>query len=107
MSFVLSEAAASLMLTPEEFREALAIFFEEAENTLAGIDEALPNGDGKALKALLHDLKGSAFNFRVDDVGEMARSLEACALSGDLEQICRELPNLRGELARIKALVDL
>ncbi|MZP30180.1 hypothetical protein GTO91_10715 [Heliobacterium undosum] len=107
MSFVLAEAAASLMLTPEEFREALEIFFEEAENTLAGIDEALPKGDVKALKALFHDLKGSAFNFRLDDVGEMAKSLEACALSGALEQIRREFPNLRGELARIKEMVGL
>ncbi|MBM7866809.1 hypothetical protein GTO89_04185 [Heliobacterium gestii] len=106
MRFVLEEAAASLLLSPEEFREVLEIFFEEAEKSLAGIDAALPKGDEKALKALFHDLKGSAFNFRIDEVGERAKTLEACAATGDWDRIHREFPLLRDELVQIKRMVQ-
>ena len=64
------------MLEPEELKEILEAFFEDAPQLLDVGCRASQAGDWQQLSRSMHSLKGAAFNLRMDRLGELAARAE-------------------------------
>lgn len=97
MPYNIREAAQSLMVEEEELLEILDIYFMETRDSLAECESALKTGNCDALTRLFHAMKGSASNFRMNDLSRLAEEMESGAKSGELGIIGSNLPIFRKE----------
>jgi len=74
--------------------QTFSVFFNEAENRLKRLRELSGDKDADTIKHEAHALKGSAGNFGLMRVSDLARALEqnACSItSGDYRAVLRDL----------------
>ena len=76
MSFLFEKASAELMLEPEELKEILQAYFEDAPQILAQGRQAADRQDWLGLARSMHAFKGASFNLRLDRLGELASRAE-------------------------------
>jgi len=79
----------------EAIADMVEVFLEDTSTNIAGLQQALGEGDGARLQALAHELKGSCRNLGVHAMGQTARELETAAREGDLvgaQQLVERLP---------------
>ena len=97
MAYSIDNAASELMLEPEEMKEILEAFFEDAPTLLEQGKQALDDGDWQRLSRTMHALKGASLNMRMDALGasaaraEHAEQLPLSTLQGIIRDIEREL----------------
>ena len=101
------ETASDLLLEPEDLKEVYELFFADVRGWLHDVPQ-LAAGEREVLAGLLHSLKGSANNLRMEELAQKARLLEKDVLTGllaaDLIGRLAELELDIGELeAQIKA----
>ena len=105
-AFDSEEVLRSLDGDDELMRDLIALFFEDYGAELAVAGRALGRGDGRALAAAAHGLKGMAATLYLHRVTEAAQRLDSAARSGDLEEardllsaVEREIEQVRPRLA--------
>lgn len=76
MSYSVEKAATDLMLDPDELKEILEAFFEDAPGMVERGRRAMESQDWENLARSMHSLKGAAFNMRMDVLGELAEMAE-------------------------------
>ena len=105
MAYSIDTAAAELMLEPDEMKEILEAFFEDAPALLGQGRVAVAESDGAKLSRSMHSLKGAAFNMRMNALGELAaRAEKGTHLSSDiLQQI---MQGIETELLSVKSAFD-
>ena len=105
MAYSIDTAAEELMLEPDEMKEILEAFFEDAPALLGQGKVAVAEGDSGKLARSMHSLKGAAFNMRMDALGELAaRAEKGNHLSADiLQQIMQGIDT---ELLSVKQAFD-
>ncbi|MTV49395.1 hypothetical protein GJ688_10435 [Heliobacillus mobilis] len=106
MGYSIEEAAAALTLAPEDLQDIFEAFFAEAAETLERCEPAIRNGDFAMLGELVHDLKGSASNLRMEQVRELAYQLELAAKEGNMEKIQTDFSKLSLEVVRLKEQIQ-
>lgn len=85
------------------WREAAALFREDAPEQWERLVEAVDRGEVEKAAAIAHRLIGAAANFGPSSFGERLRWIEAWAEGGDLTAIRRELAETRAALAQLLA----
>ena len=82
--------------------ELIDIYCEEAPRLIRAIADAIQSGDGRALTAHAHALKGSSLNLGAQRMGTLCLSLEQQGRSGatlsssdDVKEITAELEHLK------------
>ena len=76
MTYSIDNAASELMLEPEEMKEILAAFFEDAPSLFEQGSQALQDRDWQRLSRAMHALKGASLNMRMDTLGSLASRAE-------------------------------
>ena len=105
MNYRLEEVADELMLEVEDLKEILEVYFEEAEEILLECETAWEASDIVSLSKLFHTFKGSAANFRMHDLSDLAVLLEKAAKEANLTEVKSLLMNLRKKYDQIKEYV--
>ncbi|MBI5522020.1 MAG: PAS domain S-box protein [Desulfarculus sp.] len=82
--------------------EVLDGFQKQTAGRLAGMHKALAEGDGPALAALAHAVKGGAANLTAGVAAALAARLEEQARAGDLQGAGQTLTILERELERVR-----
>ncbi|MFZ5648722.1 MAG: Hpt domain-containing protein [Bacillota bacterium] len=98
MPYDTKEAAASLMIDEKDLLDILETYVAETLDILADCEKAIKNGDAGTLKNLFHTLKGSAANFRIHDLVDLAVKLENGCKSPDWKIIAEVMPVFKSEL---------
>lgn len=97
MAYSIDIAASELMLEPEEMKEILAAFFEDAPGLFEQGKQALQDKDWQRLSRAMHALKGASLNMRMDALGALAAQAEhgeqlpLSTLQGIIQDIEREM----------------
>lgn len=105
MSFLLEKATAELMLEPDELKEILQAYFEDAPQMLEQGRLAVGRQDWSSLAKNMHSLKGASYNLRLDRLGELAslaeqgNALTIAKLNEVLQAIELEMRNTEAEIA--------
>lgn len=76
MSYSIEEAAAELMLDPEDMEDILAAFFEDAPKLMLEGLVSLKAGEMEKMSRVMHSIKGSALNLRMKKLGALAARAE-------------------------------
>lgn len=76
MAYLIEKASTELMLEPEELKEILQAFFEDAPSLIAAGRQAIAVADWSKLARSMHSLKGAAFNLRMEKIGTLAARAE-------------------------------
>ncbi len=71
--------AESLEFDIEDVYVLVELFIENAQVSLANIEDAIENTNMQAIQNEAHAIKGSAANLMLDDIQELARELEIAA----------------------------
>ena len=91
----------------ETMRELIAIFGDEADDSLNQARAALNDGDAAELQQAAHSLKGLVGNFSADPALRAASHLDQVARSGELERAGELLADCEREIIRLgKALKE-
>jgi len=81
-----------LMLEEDSVKKLLQKFAIILPETMVEIEDAIGTGDMELVKRLGHKLKGTAGNFRIDELQQVAELLENSALHmTDLEAVLASL----------------
>jgi len=100
MEYDVSIVAAELMLTKEELREVLDIYFQDAKELVADCYCANQRKDYSEIAQRIHALKGSSLNLRMDNIADMALEIEQLAsqtrrdIADDLSRVERAIIGL-------------
>ena len=106
MDYRLEEVADELMLEVEDLKEILEVYFEEAEEILMECETAWEASDIVSLSKLFHTFKGSAANFRLHDLSDLAVLLEKAAKEADLAELKSLIMSTRKKFDQIKEYVN-
>ncbi len=87
-------------------RELAAVFLQQADEQLSGMQEALGAENAAALRALAHRLKGGALALGALQVGAQARGLEEAAERGDLATAAARLGGIRAACQEVRLLLQ-
>jgi HPt (histidine-containing phosphotransfer) domain-containing protein len=79
------------------------IFIDEGPKLLARLCDAVARGDGPAVQAAGHALKGTVRYFGQTDVYDLAYSLETQGRSGNLDRAQAALDGLAASVPRLSA----
>ena len=97
----------------ELIRDIAQLFLDACPRRLSTIREAIALGDGQALQAAAHSLRGSASNFGATAVVATALRLEAMGRANDLSDAAevyrvleREVACLQAELVALRSAVS-
>ena len=105
MSFLIEKASSELMLEPDELKEILQAYFEDAPQMLEQGRLAVGRQDWSSLAKNMHSLKGASYNLRLDRLGELAslaeqgNTLTIAKLNEVLQAIELEMRNTEAEIA--------
>lgn len=80
----------------EDAKEILEEYTKCLPDLLAGINEAIGNGDFKKLAGLSHELKGSSGTFRITSIHELAIKLEEKAIKQEIDECARFFIQIKG-----------
>jgi hypothetical protein len=83
--------------------EVCALLRDQLPQLLSALDTAFAQGDGAAVAAAAHVLKGAISNFTDGPLWERARAIEGYARLGDLAAAAGPLPMLRADLQALLA----
>ncbi|WP_027363895.1 Hpt domain-containing protein [Desulfotruncus alcoholivorax] len=107
MVYKVPDAAADIMVDPEDLKEVYEIYFDESRKNLSACCAALAKGDWKGVAKLAHAVKGASSNLRIHSIRYLAELLELHAKSGKTEAIsvlllalCKEFDTVRTEVQR-------
>jgi PAS domain S-box-containing protein len=87
---------------PQLLRDLVDLFLEECPRLVNEIRVALDRKDAKAVERGAHSLKGCTSNLAAKMASEAALKLERLAHAGDLVTAESALPELEGQLVRLK-----
>jgi two-component system sensor histidine kinase/response regulator len=86
----------------ELIRDIAQLFLDACPRRLSAIREAIALGDGQALQAAAHSLRGSASNFGATAVVALALQLEAMGRVNDLSGAAEAYSVLEREVAYLQ-----
>lgn len=93
--------AEELKLKAELIENLLEKYKENTEKELAKIKEKLEQADYSKVKELLHKLKGTSFNLRLQELGEMFASLHKRLETLDKAEIDRKLLEIEEKFKKL------
>jgi HPt (histidine-containing phosphotransfer) domain-containing protein len=97
--------AAALMLTPQELKPILDVFFKSASVKIVELREALSSDDLLRFSRSMHALKGLSLSLHMTLIGNLASNAELTDLQP--KNALPEIVNrLEDELRKIKSIVD-
>jgi two-component system, sensor histidine kinase len=82
-------------LDSESYREVVGVFLDELEQRLGALDQAVAQGDRRAISRHAHALKGAAANIGGRPLSAAAADLENSAGTADFDEIRRLVHNLQ------------
>ena len=90
----------------EEMLEILLdTFVKDCPGRLAALEQAVKNGNPKAIESAAHAFKSGAGTVRATDLADALREVEAAGRSGNLTDVARLLDRVRAEyLAALREL---
>ena len=97
----LAELRALLDGDPAFFADMVTSFLDEVPPMLSALEDAVGRGDGDAVLKLSHNLKGSAASLGAPRLAALARDLEVCVESDDLDVASGLLTDLQAEFDRV------
>src|SRR5690606_13915968 len=86
-------------------RKLVEIFIEQSPALLNQIRGAIEAQDTAALRRAAHALKGTISNFPTGPAREAAARMEGIGVDGDLEAALEMLPQLEGEVLRLRTVL--
>jgi putative nucleotidyltransferase with HDIG domain len=99
-----AKALERLGISEEIYNELFVEFLAMAREKAGLLEKAVAAGDMTETKKLSHSIKGSAANLGVDDIAEIARTMENASAKGVLtNEITEGLGNLARSLAMVPA----
>lgn len=98
--------ASELLLTTSELREVLDFYFEEATDRLPECHELINNQNYVELAEIMHALKGSSVNLRMDNISNLAATLERQAKLESSENLDVILGKIQIEIWALKEHID-
>jgi PAS domain S-box-containing protein len=90
----------------DHFQRLVALFREDAPQTLAELDAAAARGDGRSITRLAHTVKGSAAYFGARPFQELCGKMELAGKAGNLDAIPGLLAATEHELQRVFAALE-
>lgn len=97
--------AEELMLTISELRGVLDLYFDEAAELSAACDIAVGKQDYSAVAQIMHGLKGSSLNLRMEKIAKIAAEVENFAKAGGGPEMVPTLTRIQAEISVIKGQV--
>ena len=82
--------------------EVIALFLEETVDLLAGLQEAVVQGDTKRMQRLAHTLKGSSATLGAMALSELGKELEIMGRQGTLEGATEKVTQIEAEFERVR-----
>jgi|YelNatPaOPRAMG01_1025707.scaffolds.fasta_scaffold07545_3 HPt (histidine-containing phosphotransfer) domain-containing protein len=98
-------AARNLGIGRDELLEVLELFLEISWEDFLALKEALETGDQPRAAAAAHSLKGAALNLGLQELADLARTLELAAKDGVLLGAEGQLEALREKLCDLAQAV--
>lgn len=98
-------AAEGVMLTIDELKEIYDIYFEDAVEQMQAAYVAVEQQDYIALGKVMHALKGSSSNLRMDTIAVLTSRMEEFAKTGRGAEVASYLPGIAEEIEGIKKQV--
>ncbi|MEO1657622.1 MAG: Hpt domain-containing protein [Pseudomonadota bacterium] len=83
-------------------RPILDAYWQSNDNLIEQIGAAIKAGDGTALSAAAHGLKGSSANLGATVVAERARAIEVAAKDGDMAAAQSSFDHLDADIANVR-----
>lgn len=77
-------------------------FLHEAQLTMAAIQRAVEQADGRALQQAAHSLRGGSLTMGAKTMGTLCAELEASGRNGTLDHAPRVLQSLQNEFGRVQ-----
>ena len=77
-------------------------FLNEAQLTMAAIQSAVEQADGRALQQAAHSLRGGSLTMGAKTMGTLCAELEASGRNGTLDHAPRVLQSLQNEFGRVQ-----
>jgi HPt (histidine-containing phosphotransfer) domain-containing protein len=87
--------------------ELIDIYCAEAPRLIRAIVDAVQSGDGRALTATAHALKGSSLNLGAHRMGTLCLSLEQRGRSGAMPASSDDVKEITAELEHLKTIFQL
>jgi HPt (histidine-containing phosphotransfer) domain-containing protein len=87
-------------------KEIVQLFLEESDKLLAGVEDAVSRGEGKAIEASAHKLKGSLGSLETKAAYQVAARLEALGSERKVALAREGLKALQVEMARVKTALE-
>ena len=85
----------------DDLLELLEIFLQTSRADLGILEKALQDGAPGPAAAAAHSIKGAALNLELEEIGDLARSLETAAKQVLLVVAASRLPALKEELEKL------
>jgi len=90
----------------DHFRRLVALFREDAPQSLAEMDAAAARGDGRSIMRLAHSVKGSAAYFGARPFQELCGKMELAGGAGNMDAMPGLLAATEHELKRVLAALE-
>jgi len=86
----------------ELYQELMDLFFEQSEQQIKALDEAIKNKQALSIRDLAHSIKGAAGNLGVNQVQQTATVLEQIGSESELDRAEETYSTLKLEIDRVK-----
>lgn len=104
MTYDIENAAQDLMLETSDLKEILDIYFPAALELIAECEAAYSKEDYRKMAAAMHSLKGSSYNLRLKEIGDLASQYEVAAQAEEFPWAMAKLVILRNKVLNIQEL---
>ncbi|MFA5059996.1 MAG: Hpt domain-containing protein [Candidatus Omnitrophota bacterium] len=91
-----------LHVRPEVLKRIVISFSKTLQEKIAGLQEAFNNGDVLKMRALLHEIRGTSGNLRLEKVYSTARVMHEAVKSGeDKNNVAQYFEGLKSSAAQL------
>jgi len=99
------ELGENLGLDEDEYIEMMELFIESGGEDIKNLEIAVKAGDPKKAHEASHSIKGSSGSLALDNIHEIAKSIDDTVRTGKLEGVDKIVEKIRNEYERLKSAI--
>ena len=87
--------------------DLIELYLEDYPSKIEDIKNNLSSGDGAAVSAAAHGIKGSSANLSFNSVAEFAKQIEFAGKENNLDEAAARFIDLEAEIVKLLAVISL
>jgi len=93
---------ADVVYIDEDFEDLIPEFFEDIQNDIQSMKDALGQGDYATVRSMGHSIKGAGGSYGFDVVMNIAKSLEQAGVDENPDEVQKYISELSDYLERVQ-----